>query len=237
MRFQFSLSLLALLLGASGCLPSQDGETSSFLGGLGAEFTTCYEVAACADSDSPESCISRATSDAGSQYSSVNQCYLACNGDEACENRCQPLVSSCFCGDQAIYIVESNTCADPSQVPWKVALLSYDVAEWCGADGIGADEFFYRAYADGELMRDSSTSDCIEGRAYWPLSEAFPYSPSQLFSLDIIEYDQFSDDNYVLGYGWTDEAGNLTPIPVSLLIAGYWGATQVAGAMEIGVTR
>ena len=50
MRARSLVSTLALLLGSAGCLPSSNGETSSFLGSLGAAFSTCYEVAACADS-------------------------------------------------------------------------------------------------------------------------------------------------------------------------------------------
>jgi hypothetical protein len=236
MRCNKVFTVLALLLGLAGCLPTSDGETASFIGGSVADFSTCSEVALCADTNSADSCISRATSSAGSEFSTVDQCYLACNDDEACENDCLPLVSSCFCGDQALFL--DGTCTDPSSVPWKVYVASFDIAEWCGLDGIGSDEFVHRAYLDGDLVHSSSESNCYQdGRAYWPLTEAWPYATSQAFSLDISEIDAFSNDDYVFGFGWEDEQGNKTSIPVSLLIAGFWGDRQVAGDAEIGVTR
>jgi hypothetical protein len=236
MRCNKVFTVLALLLGLAGCLPTSDGETASFLGGSVADFSTCSEVALCADTNSADSCISRATSSAGSEFSTVDQCYLACNDDEACENDCLPLVSSCYCGDQALFL--DGTCTDPSRVPWRVYLASFNVAQWCGIDGFNSDEFFYRAYLDGELVRDSSESDCYDdGRARWPPTEAWPYATSQVFSMNIIENDFFDNDEYVTGYGWQDEQGNLAPIPASLLIAGFWGEGQFAGEMEIGITR
>lgn len=243
MRCTKVFTVLALLLGLTGCLPTSDGETDSFIGGSVADiggsvaaFSTCSEVALCADTNSADSCISRATSSAGSEFSTVDQCYLACNDDEACINDCLPLVSSCFCGDQALFL--DGTCTDPSGVPWKVSVASYDVAEWCGLDGFGSDEFVHRAYLDGDLVHSSSESNCYEdGRAKWPLTAAWPYSTSQVFSLGISEMDAFSNDDYGFGLGWKDAQGNLTPIPSSLLIAGFWGDNQFAGAVEIGVTR
>lgn len=235
MRFQPLSSMLLIVLGVSGCLPSSDGETEPFFSNYRPEFSSCSEVAACADSSSAENCIARATYDAGAEFSTVNQCYLACNGDEPCENDCLPLVSSCFCGDEALYL--DGTCTAPSEVPWRVYVASYDVSEWCGIDGFNTDEFFHRGYLDGDYSHVSSESDCYSGRAKWPLSEAWSYASSQAFSLDIIESDYWDDDEYVLGFGWRDEQGNQASIPLELLLAGFWGDLQVAGAAEIGVTR